>query len=76
MPDDAAFTPPPEIDTLDADVALAEARLAMLRRLSELGMMFVERMLDDGRTHQGPRQRGKTRPFSLNGHDYKIKTTS
>ncbi len=46
MPDDAAFTPPPEIDTLDADVALAEARLAKLCRLSDRGMILVERLVD------------------------------
>jgi hypothetical protein len=46
MPDDAAFTPPPEIDTLDADLAIAEARLAKLCRLSERGMVLVERLVD------------------------------
>jgi ParB-like chromosome segregation protein Spo0J len=42
MTKNASLTPPPETDALDADIAMAEERLAMLRRLGELGMMFAE----------------------------------
>jgi hypothetical protein len=41
MPDDAAFTAPPEIDTLDVDLAIAEERFAVMRELTQLAMTWA-----------------------------------